>query len=63
MAVFDFHLHTHWSYDAFSAVEDYFRLDGIGCAHPKVSPEYTEICRKWCPAPGLLSSGGSHDRP
>ena len=26
MAVFDFHLHTHWSYDAFSAVEDYFRL-------------------------------------
>ena len=26
MAVFDFHLHTHWSYDAFSSVEDYFRL-------------------------------------
>ncbi|MBR2641559.1 MAG: PHP domain-containing protein [Lentisphaeria bacterium] len=26
MASFDLHLHTHWSYDAFSAVEDYFRL-------------------------------------
>ena len=26
MAVFDFHLHTCWSYDAFSSVEDYFRL-------------------------------------
>ena len=26
MAVFDFHLHTHWSYDAFSSVEEYFLL-------------------------------------
>ena len=26
MATFDLHLHTHWSYDALSSVEDYFRM-------------------------------------
>lgn len=34
-------------------------LDGIECAHPRVSPELTEFYRAYCEKHGLLSTGGS----
>jgi len=41
------------------ALRDECQLDGIECAHPRVSPELTLFYRDYCKKHGLISTGGS----
>ena len=45
--------------DRLHAIHHECQLDGIECAHPRVSPELTLFYRAYCEKHGMISTGGS----